>query len=1420
MEKLHAVQRTLARVTDENPPADLITKLELPVLTTSAIPATTNTNLRTIQQPLVNNPDLLPTLLQAETTDSTGALIRNSALIFFSDTVFTRKDSPDASTLRLADMATGEPKPGVRVRLVTRDLTEIAAATTDREGTVTFPAFDLLGAAYFLTSPIQISGLALVEPGPAFPSGNPTRYSPEPTYLGTIIPDRPLYRPGHEVKFKGLIRLREDLAIPAGQPIAWEILSGYQGDVIGSGTTTVNEFGGWDAAWTIPERGKLGDFRIQARIDSIPAGDTGSFQVEEYRNPPFSVVAEPTDPTTPGESTITVASQYFHGAPNVGSTVQWTATWTSDNDGEYYYSDDGFQEVDLHSEHHPVPSYSAQLTGEATLDADGRVTLTTTAPFKDPGNRAHASVYWEIDVTGPDGQTISGGTFQDITLNPLTLGVRANAPPADSKEISFDLRAVPFKKDDPLPDQIATTLYLVSTKSVKERVAPFVYQYRNTDVFTVVERRDAAPGTQLNFTPDQPGRYVLVATPSTPDAIPVSADITLTGPGEAEMPIENDQSLTLDLQLTRHGDDDLTVGDTATFTVLTPSPGIAWVTVETDRILDTFTIPIDGNASRIELPLKPEYAPNATLSVYLLRPGSTDELPGEMFGRQSFSVSNPAKKLDLALTTDAPEYQPREKIAGTVTVTSQGSPVANAELTLAAVDDSVLELGNWILPDLLPTFYPTRGYNVATYQALDGYVSAISEKSLTQKGFIIGGGGKDDFGNTDFVRKDFRPRILWLPSVTTDADGRATFETEAPDNLTRFRLIALSQTQANQFGSNSTTFTVTKDLLIEPALPRFLREGDRINLRAAVRQKALPIDQLDIEVTTSNLLLLPAEPSFPIPARKDQPVVATFPAVVDSTGSSTEITFTATSPSGLRDSIATTLPILPATITVRESLAGNWQAPTFTPGTPWATGTADLTLSTSPYLTKLLGIPQILDYPHGCFEQQSARLLAITHLTKLLAYLPTPDDRAANYETTILRTLDGLEASLLPDQTLPYWPNGTTTSTYATIQSAWAVAEATAVGIEIPDRLAGALPFALDKIINRQTRLAVEPTLRAFALFARAQFGKTPELTAAAEELFLQRDRLTAEAQALLSIALHQLDLFPDHQQTLVNGLPDETPDRPFDPLTFSSTTRTEAITTWARLLIQPDRDPTALKERLEKLLTSSAALSTQENLWLLVAFDARLEARPPADFAKKPNPAPTARAPNDSAAAWTDLDLATLADFTIKNLGRKTEGTYVLAATRPLGPDETAPVSAGMTLDRVVKNLTDPTRTGTPDAPFRLADQLLITYRIFCETDESYVALEDALPAGFEIVNPNLSMFGRTYDIPTDADTASLSYSEMRDAQTNLYFDALPRGASNTAVLARATAVGTFTWPATQIAPMYDARHRARTAPSQCVIE
>ena len=116
----------------------------------------------------------------------------------------------------------------------------------------------------------------------------------------------------------------------------------------------------------------------------------------------------------------------------------------------------------------------------------------------------------------------------------------------------------------------------------------------------------------------------------------------------------------------------------------------------------------------------------------------------------------------------------------------------------------------------------------------------------------------------------------------------------------------------------------------------------------------------------------------------------------------------------------------------------------------------------------------------------------------------------------------------------------------------------------------------------------------------------------AANELFLQRDKLTGEGQAMLAIAMHNLGIEPAKQKVLVGELPKDFSTILFNPETFSSSTRTEALCGWARLLIEPETATDMLRDRLMKLAESSASLSTQENLWLLISLKALMKATPP----------------------------------------------------------------------------------------------------------------------------------------------------------------------------------------------------------------
>ncbi len=327
---------------------------------------------------------------------------------------------------------------------------------------------------------------------------------------------------------------------------------------------------------------------------------------------------------------------------------------------------------------------------------------------------------------------------------------------------------------------------------------------------------------------------------------------------------------------------------------------MAWVSIETDKILDTFLVPIPGNAGRIEIPVKKEYAPNAFVSIYLTRPGGEHALPLERFAFTQILVQRPDWRLKIEPHLAALTAQPGEMIHGQLHVTSEGRPSPDADLTVFVVDDAVLQLGGWQLPDLLGSFYYERAFGVKSYQSLDSYQEAITRRDLTHKGFIIGDGGEEKVGNVVNLRKEFKTLAFWAGSLKTDNQGNASFDFTAPDNLTTYRVVALGGTKESRFGGDAgTTLKIFKPVLVQAALPRFLRDGDEVELRAVVHQSFTDSDQLRIHCSTDTNCTLTGAADLTATVVRDVPTVFRFKATVtDHELKATKVRFDVTATNG------------------------------------------------------------------------------------------------------------------------------------------------------------------------------------------------------------------------------------------------------------------------------------------------------------------------------------------------------------------------------------------------------------------------------------------------------------------------------------------------------------------------------------------
>ncbi len=1399
-------------------------------------------------------------LLEITGKDSTGRLVGNRSIISRTNSVSTQINLTSGSILRFRDLTNGKPVRGELVELL-KPGNSPPQAETDSNGEVFFDK-----AALGAETDNPVKALLVGRPGneslllinlPAFPSGVPgiTSDSDEkPALECVIVTDRNMYRPGEIVQFKGFARLFEKgkLTVPAGQPIEWRI------DPIAGDTTepplygkqaTLSPTGSWAASWRVPESA-LGEYFIKA------GGAVEKITVSEFRPPPFSVRTEAE--TLPGGVVrAQVSSVHFHGAPNVGAKVHWKAEWIVDDwsgdreearDDELVLDDKYSQEStsrslsekilskagwDVAREDRDV-SISASVEGDASLDAGGAVTLECKSPFPKSVTYGRAKVFWLVDVTSAAAQTVRGGTVAKVQLVPQIPGVRLR----QSGPRSVHLQVGSYDAEDEFAAGLTAKaeIFRVDMKTVKERLGPNLNRYRNNPVFEKLWEGEVTTPAERTITVPAAGYYMARVVATKQAGTPQVSDADLVaGPEDAELEVLTDSGLVCTPDRKRYD-----VGDTASIAVQSPYRGMAVVTVETDHILSRQVFELEGNAQRIPLLIDASYAPNVWVCVHLLTPAAAAggaSAPAERFGACEIKVK-PPNRLRVVTSLAAEKTTPGANVAGTIKVSARGTPVAGADVLIFAVDEAILALGRWELPDFEAAFFPLRSWEIETHSALGRLWNSQNPAALShfQKGFILGDTGLG-VGDT-FFRKDFKALAFWNANVRTDANGEARFQFKAPDGLTSYRVVAVAQNGVDQFGNGHATVTLAKSLQVEPALPDFLRNGDEVLLRTVIRQDYADSDDIDVRLTSTGLQMLES-PVKTVTAKRAIPLPVSFRAKVLEDASRAQIGFSAQSRSqpAKSDAEAAPLTVRPAVIEQRKTIVGTILRAksldvTAAVPTAWlsARGQCDVLLSGSPFLPKLAGLPAMLE-GQGSIEKISTRILAGTLLQDAFRYLPVNAKVAQSIKATTEQGLRRFAEAVLEDGGLPVWPGGRKLSEFATVEAAWAILSAARSGFDVDEVLRRRAETWLDSMISKKLGFdEISPDIRCLALMVRGSTWtpvppaatenpseeKLKEFETVAGEQFENRHELSDEGRAWLALGMHYFDMLPEQRTTLLRelGQPADQ-ESAFDPVTFSSKTRTEAIRLFARSEIEFtnwSRETRArARQSFDRIAQSSVDLSTQENLWLLLVFNSLTRAEISPEMGKRPlSPKPQLSSANGISVGWLDVPLRELPVVFPRPLQPGVAGTFMIRATYQASETEAPARDASLSLQRLVRNVTEPARTGSADAPYALGDQMLITYRLDADRTHSFVEVEDELPACFETVNPNHPMVAQYFNLPIEAgvNTLPLSNAELRFARTLLYFDKVNPGRNLYSVLARVITAGSFHWPATQVRPMYDSRY------------
>jgi uncharacterized protein YfaS (alpha-2-macroglobulin family) len=100
------------------------------------------------------------------------------------------------------------------------------------------------------------------------------------------------------------------------------------------------------------------------------------------------------------------------------------------------------------------------------------------------------------------------------------------------------------------------------------------------------------------------------------------------------------------------------------------------------------------------------------------------------------------------------------------------------------------------------------------------------------------------------VRKNLNETAFFFPDLKTDAEGNIEFSFTTPEALTRWKLQTLAHTKDLAFGMATKEMVTQKQLMVQPNMPRFVRQGDHMELVAKI------VNLTDKEMTGQAQLLL------------------------------------------------------------------------------------------------------------------------------------------------------------------------------------------------------------------------------------------------------------------------------------------------------------------------------------------------------------------------------------------------------------------------------------------------------------------------------------------------------------------------------------------------------------------------------------
>lgn len=1223
------------------------------------------------------------------------------------------------------DIESGQPIPDAPLTLFINNKVQ-PAGKTDAKGLARITRPGLASGTSAFTIGVQRGGSRAFNWMRSWEEGTPNR-TPSTTWLKT---DRPIYRPGDLVQFKGVTRVQtpQGWTTPTQGEVQISVFDPDDNPVTRS-TAALNRFGTFSGSFnTVPDT--AGVYRVESRI-----GDRAESQyitVTPFRKPEFTVKVEPLKKAyrRGDEIQMRIKAEYFTGEPIAGEEVEVSI------ERSLIYGGTPFGEEWNPWGGDESGSWIDSVTARTNASGEAIVRYRP----KQEANReleANDAVYsFEANVRDASQRVFTGRGSVLVTRGLLALeGEMASWIVTRDASAQVQIKVSSYETDKVVPGQkVSVSLRRIRWQSMTEgRTA------RELEATLAKQELVADPEgvVKASFPVNQEGEYRIVAETydSAGSRILSEHDFWCTSSNwEGSL-----TSASMDVVVAKK---EFAPEEDVTGIIQTQNPGgQALLTVEGKFLVRSLVIPLDKPVTTFNLGPLSEIAPGAEIKVAYVRDKKWRE------AQTPVAISLAKREVKITVQPDKAEAEPGEDVTYTIrTSDEEGAPLPS-EISLGVVDEGIYQIQE-DFTDPLNAFYQPQYSEVQTeYSFPEIYLD-----------------GEDKGQKNIQLRKTFVDTAYWAPQVVTDDNGTARVTVRMPDNLTSWRATVTAVTTGSRLGQAKANMIVKKDLMARLNPPVFMVQKDKQELGAIITNNTpqeqrvtvkLSADGVALEGSPTRQISVPARSterlSWPIEAEEFGKATLQLTAAAPSLNDGLEMTFPVYAKAKEFVQVQTGFPDTPAGVSAETSMVETKYDMELDPNA--VDGDLEIRVDPSPQMALLDMLPSLVDFPYGCTEQTLSRFQPAVAVKALLDRRGTSmGDLAAKIPKVAEESLRRLKKMQHADGGWGWWEydSSSTLMTGAVLEGLFQAREAgmsvnqamVQKGLEWADaRLQG------PRVVNWDENTP-------YLAYARTLWGATPRASTAIREnaQFLLSAKTTAEQKAMGDWAIAALALRASGQADLaqqcwqrLEAMLNTDPGALFSERFWWGETKGRVLQTMAVFSADPEKPRKLLFDilgRRREIMdggTREAALVV--NAATMVLGQSELSSTPSeveVDALGFSKSATLASSSSEPLVLKVPFDKITKGEFPVRLVTKGAPSLYRITFRQKLGadafPEEKGPdYFVSRTFHRILVNTKDDgsvVRSTDPSPSTRFKSGELYRVKLTLHTDRTlnYVLLEDPL--------------------------------------------------------------------------------------------